>query len=439
MSRLAAGASGGYDRPIRAMRVPSIKDLPEPWLSATRAACRKLRTAGFRGWIVGGAVRDLALGRKPKDADLTSAAPPEVIEELFERTHAVGKAFGTVRVLLGDQELEVTTFRSEGSYADGRRPDRVAWGATPEEDARRRDFTSNALFLDPLEDELLDPTGGLEDIRAGRLRCVGDPRERFAEDGLRILRLARFAARYGWQVEATTLAGARSSLEALRGLSVERVLQELEGIGEGERPSEAVALLAACGALERLFPGLGLEAHGIEASLARACGAQHPCTGTALFLSLLFGSRLEGAPDEARAGLERLRPSRALTREVLETWEEARRLLEFLKDAGPSSRGARLRLVRAGAFERAVRFLRARDLDPGGLGELEELRRQTTHEELFPRPWLDGNDLAALGVPPGPLYGELLAEAEERRLEGEHPDRESALGWLRERVGGEGP
>jgi len=420
------------------MRVPSIKDLPEPWFSATREASRKLRSRGFRGWIVGGTVRDLALGRKPKDADLTSAAPPEVVEEIFERTHAVGKAFGTVRVLLDELQLEVTTFRSEGSYGDGRHPDRVSWGVSVEEDAQRRDFTANALFLDPLEDELRDPTGGLEDLRARRLRCVGDPRERFAEDGLRILRMARFAARYGWEVDAATLAGARHSLDALRGLSVERVLQELEAIGEGERPAEAVGILAACGALAQLFPGLQHEAGDIQASLVQATPPERPYTGTTLFLALLFGSLEERAPGEARAGLERLRPSRARTKEVVETWQEAKRLLESVENPRRRTRGACIRLVRAEAFDTALRFLRARGRDSEGLRELEGFRRQAPRAELFPRPWLDGNDLAALGVAPGPRYGELLAEAEERRLEGEHPDRESALAWLRERVRSDG-
>src|SRR5262249_31126723 len=154
-------------------------------------------------------------------------------ERLFATTHAVGRAFGTVVVRSGELDLQVTTFRSETGYDDARRPSEVRFGTSLEEDAARRDFTCNALYLDPLTDELRDPTGGLADLAAGRLRCVGEPAARFAEDGLRLLRLARFAAQLGLTVEVGTAAGAAASLEALRGVSPERELNELTRMAEG--------------------------------------------------------------------------------------------------------------------------------------------------------------------------------------------------------------
>src|SRR6185503_18536023 len=141
---------------------------------------------------VGGAVRDLALGLPPHDVDLASRLTPDELEGRFPKSASVGRAFGSMVLVVDGIPLQHTTFRSEHGYADARRPDQVRYGATLEEDASRRDFTCNALYLDPLSDELCDPQEGLADLRSALLRCVGDPAARFAEDGLRILRLARF-------------------------------------------------------------------------------------------------------------------------------------------------------------------------------------------------------------------------------------------------------
>src|SRR5688572_25680129 len=176
------------------MRPPSMAHMPPELAQAARWIAAELGGRGRRAWLVGGAVRDLALEREPKDADLASAALPEEIERLFPRTHAVGRAFGTVVVSCGTLDLQVTTFRAESCYDDARRPSAVRFSSRLEEDAARRDFTANALYLDPLSDELVDPTGGLADLQSGRLRCVCAPSERFADDGLRMLRPTRLEA-----------------------------------------------------------------------------------------------------------------------------------------------------------------------------------------------------------------------------------------------------
>ena len=166
---------------------PALERLPVELAGAARACAETLTAAGQRAWIVGGAVRDLALGRTPKDVDLATAAVPEELERLFPRSHAVGRAFGTVVVhTVGEIDVEITTFRREADYADGRRPNTVSFGTSLEEDAQRRDFTCNALYLCALDGEFRDPTGGLDDLRAGVLRCVGDPARRFAEDAPQI-------------------------------------------------------------------------------------------------------------------------------------------------------------------------------------------------------------------------------------------------------------
>lgn len=249
------------------MRTPSVRDLPVP---LARAACRvaeRLASAGFRAWIVGGAVRDLALGRTPTEVDMASPATPERVVELFPRTVPVGVSFGTVLVQVDESDVEHTTFRTEGVYRDARHPEEVAFGQSVEQDAARRDFTCNAMFLDPRTDEVRDPTGGLEDLRAGRLACVGDPAVRFAEDALRLLRLARFAGALGLAVDARHLEAARAAGERLERVAVERVLKELEQMCRRGGAPRACGLLAETDLLARVLPSRAFE-HGLDARLA---------------------------------------------------------------------------------------------------------------------------------------------------------------------------
>jgi len=425
------------------MRRPSIKNLPAPWREAAHAAATRLAERGYRAWLVGGAVRDLALGSTPKDADLTSAASPEIVEGLFERTHAVGAAFGTVGVHLGGVELEVTTFRSEGDYRDARRPSSVRWGESVAEDAERRDFTANALYLDPLTDEVADPTGGLADMEARLLRCVGDPAERFAEDGLRILRMARFAARFDWHVEETTLQAAALSLEALRGVSVERVLAELETIAKAARPGRAVRLLQECGALLRVLPELA----GREPSWEERCAAVEQLAdmpGAVRFLAVLLHPHGSAARKDALAVAERLRVSRALARALQSTWELEDELVVALREARSAepARARLLRLVRRLELGDAASVLRAwRRLEADEDARLAEWERMATElgdDVLRPKPLVTGADLEQAGLEPGPIFAEILREAEDLRLDGSHGTRAAALSWLAERLR-EGP
>ena len=172
---------------------------------------RTLRADGHQAYVVGGCVRDQLLGAQPKDWDVATSARPEQVEALFPRTIGVGKSFGVILVVLDGHESEVATFRGESEYSDGRHPDSVHF-TDAEEDARRRDFTINALFYDPEEQCVLDFVGGLADLDAHLLRTVGEPEERFAEDHLRLLRAVRFAARTGFTLEART----RRAVESFR-------------------------------------------------------------------------------------------------------------------------------------------------------------------------------------------------------------------------------
>ncbi len=424
------------------MHPPSVRGLPEPLSRAVTSVARTLERAGHRAWLVGGAVRDLVLGLEPKDADLATPARPEEIEALFERTHAVGKAFGTVVVRVEGIDLQVTTFRAERDYRDGRRPADVRFGTSLAEDAARRDFTCNALFLDPLDDEFLDPTGGLEDLVARRLRCVGDPQERFAEDGLRLLRLARLAANYGLEVEPFTRAAAARSLGSLRGVSAERVLAELERMAAGLAPGRAVRILADIGALKRVIPGLqDLTTPDGNAALDRRCAAVESlgaACGTRRFLGALCRPLVREQLERTVEGLRALRAPRAIVESVARAWELEAELEACLAGlaSGAIRRSSWLRLVRSQDFEDALAVWRAwHPLERER--ELAELSRRTLElpeAERFPVPWITSEDLAQAGIPRGPRWSELLREAEDLQLDGAFSSRPRALAWLAERA-----
>ncbi len=442
---------------------PTVNRLPDDLRRVAVAMAERLEEAGFQAWLVGGAVRDLALGVPPGDVDLATDALPEAVEGLFEHTTSVGRAFGTVIVhdVLGDEVdskrysfgVEVTTFRSDGAYLDGRRPDDVTYGSSAEEDAQRRDFTCNALYLDPLTDEFLDPEQGLEDLRAGRLRCVGEASQRFAEDGLRLLRLVRFEARFALEPVVTTLEGARAARLSLSGVSPERVLAELEGIFASGDPCRALRRLQELDLLELAVPGVsGLIDEG-ESGAQRGdllCAAlSHLGGGLPLELGLALllepdprWTHSEAADQRALSFAEdllgRLHPSRKLRKAVVHCWMGRVELRMLLAAASPT-RADRLLLTRREEWPLVLRTTRAWwEAGSGQLGaaarvlldDLEKERDGLTRAELFPEPLLRSEDLARAGIDRGPRWGELLGEAERLQLNGELLDREAAVSWL---------
>jgi tRNA nucleotidyltransferase/poly(A) polymerase len=350
------------------------------------------------------------------EIDMTSALTPEEIEKVFDRTVPVGRAFGTVIVREEGLDVQVTTFRTESGYRDARHPDSVAFGATVQGDSSRRDFTCNALYLDPLDDAFEDPQGGLADLEARRLRCVGDPAERFREDGLRLLRLARFAAALDLEPDPATLEAARRSKEALRGVSPERVREELDAVFAKPGFARAVEILADLDLLSSAIPGLDLADRG------RILRHLPPVPGLALGLAAMQGD----GPELVKA----LRPSKELAREVAEIQGVAREAAKI--DRAP--RSARIRWMRSSSFEAGAALARAQRLAEGGevalLDEALAERLRLGPEGLRPTPFVTAEDLARLGLQPGPAFGSLLREAETRQLDGADRTREEALAWL---------
>ena len=227
------------------------------------SVCRKLRAGGHEAWLVGGAVRDLLSGkRRAQDFDVATSAQPGEVARVFGRkvTIPTGEQHGTVTVLVahdgGKEHVEVTTFRGEGAYSDGRRPDSVEFVRSLDEDLKRRDFTMNAIAYDPLDDRIADPFDGRADLSRRLIRAVGDPLERFREDGLRAMRAVRFAAQLGFTIDPATEAAIPRALDVFRKVSAERVRDELIKILSSPRPSLGLELMRTTGLLADVIPEL---------------------------------------------------------------------------------------------------------------------------------------------------------------------------------------
>ena len=281
----------------------------------------RLGGAGHRSWLVGGVVRDLLVGRRrpdPAEFDVATPATPAEVAPLFRRVVPTGIEHGTVTVLEGGCRIEITTFRGEGPYEDGRRPSSVTFHTDLEADLARRDFTMNALAWDPLPGtagEFRDPFGGVADIRRRIIRAVGDARARFEEDGLRPLRAVRFAAQHGARLERRTRAAIAPALPVVRRVSRERVAEELSRLLVAPHADRGIALLAETGLLDALFPGLeplspGVRRHAVAVASApfRAAAADPERLRTLRLAGLLHPL----APAEARQEILALRlPNRA--------------------------------------------------------------------------------------------------------------------------------
>jgi tRNA nucleotidyltransferase (CCA-adding enzyme) len=300
------------------MRVPAAlarASFPPPVLSVLR----RLGDAGHRSWLVGGAVRDLLLHRprEAQDFDVATPATPGEVTALFSRVIPTGIDHGTVTVLVGKAKVEVTTFRGEGEYVDGRRPESVVFHGDLTEDLARRDITINALAFDPLSHELRDPFHGIDDLRRRVLRAVGDARERFAEDGLRAMRAVRFAAQLGYDLHARTRAAIPGALDVVRKVSTERVAEELTRLIVAQHAERGVELMHGTGLLNVVLPAVaalpaaerrhsitGLEALPPEPEL-RFAWLLHRALSPEAGAQVLFGLRMARRITDAVAALLR--------------------------------------------------------------------------------------------------------------------------------------
>ena len=390
---------------------------------------RVLGAAGHRSWLVGGAVRDLLLHRPraATDFDVATPARPEEVTRLFRRVIPTGIEHGTVTVLMGKETFEVTTFRGEGAYLDGRRPESVTFLSELEQDLARRDFTMNALAYDPLCGELRDPFGGQEDVRRRLIRAVGDPAARFGEDGLRPMRAVRFAAQLGYTVEPATLAAIPDSLKVTGKVSVERIAEELSRLLVAPAARVGLELLQTSGLLKIALPVL------TALPTDRLAHAFHvvdridpdPSRRFAAVLHLLPAA----AAEQAVLGL---RLPVKLAGEVGALLAQPPCLLDRPVELPPDAPALRRWLARVGP-DRLAALLALRRADAQALpapGSAEALDRLSTlegdaHRELQGQPPLTISDLALegravmeeLGVGPGRHVGEALRYLMDRALD----------------------
>jgi len=455
--------------------------LHSPEYRAALAIARRLREKGHTAYFAGGCVRDLLLGQPPKDFDIATSATPEVVQRAFARTEAVGAHFGVILVIdeIDGQRVatEVATFRSDGAYSDGRRPDAVRFSSDPAEDVQRRDFTINGLLLDPiafeqgdsLPDCVFDVVGGQGDLKAGIVRAIREPSLRFAEDKLRMLRAVRFAARLGFVIEPQTLAAIGKQAASIHQVSSERTRDELAKILTEGHARRGFELLDETGLLREVLP-----------EIARLKGVEQPpqfhpegdvWVHTLMLLehlpagasaTLAWGMLLHDVgkpatftpPDPGRPG-DRIRFNGhveigvAIAREILNRLrfsnEECAQILALIKhhmqfgDVQKMKQSTLKRFLRLPRFDEHLALHYADVMSSHGLLDMYDYAKENyqrlSEDEIKPRLLLTGEDLIAAGYKPGPRFREMLTAAEDAQLEGAVATREQALQVVRERFG----
>jgi poly(A) polymerase len=407
------------------------------------AIVRRLRDAGHVAYFAGGCVRDLLLGETPKDYDVATDAPPDRVRELFRNSQAVGAAFGVILVRQNASVIEVATFRSDGLYLDGRRPSTVRF-TTAEEDARRRDFTINGLFLDPIADQVIDHVGGLDDLKARRVRAIGSPAARFDEDSLRLLRAVRFSSRLGFELEAATADAIRAHAPQLRRISPERIAEELRTMLTPATRPAAWELLWKLELTREIFRFLSLEATRTPDPtmflFPRAAPGQTIPFGSALaFAAVCYQLQLVSMdhdprplfdPPKVSAAVHALRKSLKISNEETDAMRSTlSSVAPLLTDAEPGV--ATMKRFLAGpqaAWSRSLLdALAASGLLIRRMSWLREKLSTLELEDVSPTPLLDGDMLAAAGLTPGPLFRRLLDAVYDAQLEGRLSTSQEAL------------
>jgi putative nucleotidyltransferase with HDIG domain len=420
-----------------------------------------LRDAGHQAFWVGGCVRDLLLSRLPKDFDVATSARPEELLRLFPKADQVGVHFGVVLVHEHGAQVEVATFRSDLEYEDGRHPRGVRFETDPRQDALRRDFTINALFLDPLTEEVRDWVDGRADLEAGVIRAIGDPVRRFREDHLRLLRAVRFAARLGFEIEPQTMAAMRSDAQAIGSVSAERVRDEIARILTEGGARRGFELLDATGLLHKVLPEVEamkgvaqppefhpegdvwvhtlLMLEKLRApSVALALGVLlHDVGKPATFRvadRIRFDGHVEKGVELARGILERLRFPNAVTEQALALVANHMKFMDVARMRDSTLK----RFIRQPEFEEHMELHRVDCLaSHGDLGSYEFVRtkqREMPPEVLKPPPLVTGRDLIEAGYRPGPAFGEALREVEDAQLDGQVGTKEEGMELVRRRM-----
>ena len=425
-----------------------------------REIARRLRERGYVAYFAGGCVRDMVRGLPAKDFDVATDATPEIVQKIFPHTYAVGAHFGVVVVVENEMNFEVATFRSDGAYLDHRHPVEVRF-SSPEEDAKRRDFTINGMFLNPEKDEVIDFVGGRADIEAKLVRAIGNPSDRFEEDRLRMLRAVRFATVLDYKIDNQTWKALVENAAAINEISAERIREELVKIFLSPDRVRGWDLLDESGLMRVILPELDSmkgclqpEQFHPEGDVFQHTRLMFDLLPEKVSVPLVFAVLLHDVAkpvtstvDETgrirfnehdRIGaamtesiMERLRFSRA---EIDAAVEMVRQHMVF-KDV-PKMRVAKLkRFMARPTFEEELELHRVDCASSHRMMDNYEFllrkREEFANEPIIPPPLVRGDDLIALGLKPGPKFGEILEAVETRQLEGALKDRQQALEWVK--------
>ena len=421
----------------------------------------RLQARGHIAYYAGGCVRDAVLGRTPVDYDIATSARPVEVQDLFSRTVAVGAQFGVIVVVEQGIEFQVASFRSDGVYIDGRRPETVTY-STPQQDAERRDFTVNGMFFDPVKGELIDFVNGRADLSAGILRAIGNAADRFREDRLRLLRAVRFAATLTFQIEEKTWQALRDNAAEINAVSAERIREELTRIFLSPNRVRGFDLLDESGLLQAVLP---------EVSALKGCEQPpqfHPegdvFTHTRIMLDMLppevsvplvFSVLLHDIGKPATysysAAEDRIRFSghdklgAEMTARIMERLRFSRDEIDATVEA--VDQHMVFKDVKKMRVSRLKRFMSRPHFDDelalhkvdcasshGSLDNYDFLlqkKEEFSHEPLIPPPLVRGDDLLRMGWKPGPDIGRILEAVQTRQLEGALATREEALEWIK--------
>jgi poly(A) polymerase len=426
--------------------------------------CRTMRAAGHQAYLVGGCVRDILLGREPADYDVATDATPDRVQEIFPRSLAVGAQFGVIIVTDEDAQVEVATFRCDVGYSDGRHPDHVEYTGSAKEDVRRRDFTINALLLDPETNEVLDYVGGRDDLRAGIIRAIGDAAERFREDKLRLVRAVRFAARFRYAIEAGTFSAIAKLAPDVREVSPERIRDELtKQLTEGAA-RRAFELLDETRLLPELLPEIA-RMKGIEQPpqfhpegdvwthtllmLEQLPAGSSPTLAWGVLLHdvgkpptftppsgpdgrIRFDEHVEVGTRMAEDICRRLRFSNEDTEQIAALVANHLRF----KDVKQMKLSTLKRFVRLKRFEEHLELHRLdclsshRNLDAYNF--VSRFLVETPPEQVRPPRLITGEDLMGMGFVAGPSFKKMLEAVEEAQLNGKLQSHEEAMRFVQE-------
>lgn len=419
---------------------------------------RRLVEAGYQAYYVGGCVRDALLARPVKDIDIATSALPDEVEALFApHTIPIGKAFGVVLVCIEGESFEVASFRADGLYIDGRRPQSIIY-STPECDAQRRDLTINALYYDPLTHQTVDYTGGIADLESRLLRLIGNPRDRLQEDKLRLLRVIRFASVLNFEIEPETWSAVKEFAKQIHVVSVERIANEIiRTLCESPYPSRALELLFESGLLQELLPDVCRyrgcrqppQFHPEGDVWQHTClmldAVPNPRTPT-LALGILLHD--VGKPvttmmeADGRITFRNHAPVGAdMAEKILRDWKLSNDLINQVKDlvlhhmslaSVQAMRPATLRRwLSQPCFPELLELLRLDLLystkDLSTWQYVHDAYESFRNEPILPKPYITGHDLIAQGIKPGKALGNKLNQIYDLQLEGKIKSREEAL------------